>query len=365
MHRVISEYYDENNSLFMALPEVLDTVPPEVMSTNPAHGAVLKQVDRIVITLRDLHGAVNDAAVIESFHVTRDGRPVSGSVSELNDVFTFISGITPLEDGLYQVSLRATDVAGNALDYTFSFTVDGDAPATPVITGGLVLSGLMEARPFQNASTTRQVTLTGTRDDETSVVIRMSKGSWIGNVIHVGAGQTFSTIQAAVDVSEDGDTILIEPGTYNECVRITKWINLKGNTLDVVNDEVRINGTDEGNITFGITHDSPWGLPIYVEGLTLQTSGTPNPTSGARLAARIGESDVQTTGSGKIIWNRCRFLTTSAVKVPFSDHDGGTTLEFENCYFERGDAHFLPHEPALGAQEDPAQRCLRGRFEQL
>jgi len=38
--------------------------------------------------------------------------------------------------------------------------------------------------------------------------------------LEVGAGRTYSTIQAAVNVSQAGDTVLVYPGTYNESVLI-------------------------------------------------------------------------------------------------------------------------------------------------
>jgi F-box protein 11 len=38
----------------------------------------------------------------------------------------------------------------------------------------------------------------------------------------------YQTIAAAVDAAEDGDTILVRPGTYNESVTITKDITLRG-----------------------------------------------------------------------------------------------------------------------------------------
>ncbi len=37
---------------------------------------------------------------------------------------------------------------------------------------------------------------------------------------HVGAGQSYSTVQAAVDASNNGDTVIVHTGTYNERVVI-------------------------------------------------------------------------------------------------------------------------------------------------
>src|SRR3989338_5405383 len=38
--------------------------------------------------------------------------------------------------------------------------------------------------------------------------------------LEVGAGRTYSTIQAAVNAAQAGDTVLVYPGTYNESVYI-------------------------------------------------------------------------------------------------------------------------------------------------
>ena len=45
-------------------------------------------------------------------------------------------------------------------------------------------------------------------------------GGGSGNRLAVGPGKPFTTIQAAVDASVDGDTILVDAGTYNESVLI-------------------------------------------------------------------------------------------------------------------------------------------------
>ncbi|MFM8727336.1 MAG: hypothetical protein ACKON9_19655, partial [Planctomycetaceae bacterium] len=42
------------------------------------------------------------------------------------------------------------------------------------------------------------------------------------STLMVGAGQTYTTIQSAVDAATTSDTIQVLPGTYNETVSITK-----------------------------------------------------------------------------------------------------------------------------------------------
>ncbi len=55
-----------------------------------------------------------------------------------------------------------------------------------------------------------------------------------GADLHVGSGQTYSTVQEAVDAASSGDVIIIHAGTYREEVNI-----------DVENLTIRPNGTDE------------------------------------------------------------------------------------------------------------------------
>ena len=53
------------------------------------------------------------------------------------------------------------------------------------------------------------------------------------HVLHVGAGEQFTTIQSAVDAAQNGDFILIDAGTYTEQVTITgKDLMLKGHGDD-------------------------------------------------------------------------------------------------------------------------------------
>lgn len=39
-----------------------------------------------------------------------------------------------------------------------------------------------------------------------------------GTTLHVGSGQVYATIQAAIVAASDGDTVLVDPGSYNESI---------------------------------------------------------------------------------------------------------------------------------------------------
>ena len=52
--------------------------------------------------------------------------------------------------------------------------------------------------------------------------------------LHVGSGQTYSTIRGAVDAAGDGDVIIVHAGSYTEHVRVAKRLTLLGEGADVV-----------------------------------------------------------------------------------------------------------------------------------
>ena len=181
----VDELYEENNSRSADLPQIIDPTPPELVDTVPADGAFLQQANAIEFTLTDQFGVVDDAAVITSVVVLdSSGQPVGGTITEASDRFVFRPATVPLADDTYRVSFTARDLAGNTRVYNFSFTVDGQPPAAAAITGGAVLSGLIQARPVVNQSKTATIILTGTREDSTTVYINdqqkidLGSGNW-------------------------------------------------------------------------------------------------------------------------------------------------------------------------------------------
>ncbi|MCP4171099.1 MAG: hypothetical protein GY758_10050 [Fuerstiella sp.] len=177
----VVETSEDNNSLTVSLPDIIDDKPPALVSTAPADGASVQEVRQIVITLSDGYGTVDDTAVTGSIIVLdSSNQPVAGTISEAGDVFTFVPAASPLENGTYTVSLTGADTAGNTQDFSFSFTTDSLAPAGLSITGGSVTSGVIRVLPFQNLSDNPAITLTGTREDNTSV--------WINNVRKADSG---------------------------------------------------------------------------------------------------------------------------------------------------------------------------------
>ena len=204
----VTEDDETNNSLSQSMPPILDTTPPVLVSTNPANGAVLQEVTQIVITLSDQHGTVDDAAVIASISVTDSAaQSVSGTITESNDQFTFTPDTSPMADEVYQVSFTAVDMAANSQGHSFSFTVDSQPPAQPTITGGIILSGVIQPRPAENRSNTTMVTLTGTREANTSV--------WINNVEQVIIGSVDWSVDLTLSQGANALEIWFVDGAEN------------------------------------------------------------------------------------------------------------------------------------------------------
>jgi RHS repeat-associated protein len=194
----VVEAEEDENTLSQAVQDIVDRTPPELLSTSPDDGAEVQLLDHIVISLYDRHGSVDDAAMMAgNITVTWNGSPVPGAVTESNDQFTFTPAALAFDDGLYEVTVVAQDVAGNTAVYGFSFIVDSEAPDVPVITGGLVQTGTIRPRPVQNGSTTTAITLTGARLEETSV--------WINGTQRVALGT--SDWSVSLTLSQGANTL--------------------------------------------------------------------------------------------------------------------------------------------------------------
>ncbi|MFZ1983256.1 MAG: Ig-like domain-containing protein, partial [Desulfatitalea sp.] len=177
----IAENNESNNNRTAAVGTIADTTPPELTNTTPNNGVSVQQVNRIDIYLTDrFGGSVDNAATLATMAVTNGGTPVVGTTHVSSNLFYFTPSVIPLAEGNYQVSITAYDTAGNHQAYSFAFTVDNLKPAPPTITGGSVTSGTIQVRPAQNRSNQSTVTFTGTRENNTGIMI--------GGSIHVSVG---------------------------------------------------------------------------------------------------------------------------------------------------------------------------------
>jgi hypothetical protein len=229
----VNETDEQNNTFTAPLSQVADNTPPALINTLPADGMHIQQAQSIAATLADNQGTVNDAAVINSFSVV-DGSSgaIAGTVSESNDTFAFVPAVLPLADSTYTVSLTASDTHGNTQLYSFVFTVDTQPPAKPVITGGMVDSGAIEARPEQNVSEQFKIQLTGTREPGTSV--------WINGVEKVGLGDTPWAVQFILQPGANALEVWLKDLAGNQGA--SEWVDIEIATGGSVNYEYDTSG---------------------------------------------------------------------------------------------------------------------------
>lgn len=69
-----------------------------------------------------------------------------------------------------------------------------------------------------------------------------------GSTLHVGSGQAYSTIQDAINAANNGDTVYVHSGTYNENIGINKQITLQGESKETT----IIDGSSANNHTLTI-----------------------------------------------------------------------------------------------------------------
>lgn len=95
-------------------------------------------------------------------------------------------------------------------------------------------------------------------------------------VNETGSGGAFTSIQDAINASDDGDTVFVYNGTYYENVIVNKTINLIGENKD----NTTINGSGIGDVV-AVSADF-----VNITGFTIRYSGTvtgPDPDSGIEL----------------------------------------------------------------------------------
>jgi parallel beta-helix repeat protein len=217
----VTETDEQNNTFSALLSEVADMTPPALVNSTPGDNAHLQQVEQITVTLADTQGVVDDTVTINSLSVV-DGssNTIAGTASESNDTFTFVPASLPLADSLYTVSLTAADTYGNTQNMQFAFTIDTIAPGEPVITGGTVESGTIQAQPVLNSAKQFIVELTGTRDSGTSV--------WINGVERVASGDADWSVQIKLQPGDNTIEVWLVDLAGN--IGSSVWVDIAVNT---------------------------------------------------------------------------------------------------------------------------------------
>jgi len=83
-----------------------------------------------------------------------------------------------------------------------------------------------------------------------------------GDTLHVGSGQTYPSIQAAINDANESDTIYVHSGTYNENVVINKTITLTGEG----SGSTSIQGGGDHSITVTASN-------VMISGFTIKSDG--------------------------------------------------------------------------------------------
>jgi len=107
----------------------------------------------------------------------------------------------------------------------------------------------------------------------------------------------FNNIQAAIDSANDGDTIIVQPGTYYENVRMKNGVTVQGSGAEVTT----INGGENGHVVvFNLASGT-------ISGFTITNSGQTPPYS-----AGVFTSQCSVTISDNIIVNNANGIKVSS-----------------------------------------------------
>ncbi|MCK5230708.1 MAG: hypothetical protein KAR13_10615, partial [Desulfobulbaceae bacterium] len=134
-----------------------DSTPPQLVTSDPAHGALLTMaISQVDLQLRDNHSAVNfDQAISGSRLMGANGGLVPGSWSRQGDYLLFNADADLLRDN-YTLILQLVDTPlGNSTTVTLNFTIDDGTqgpPAGPVFSnllfdGSILADGALLTRP--------------------------------------------------------------------------------------------------------------------------------------------------------------------------------------------------------------------------
>jgi len=159
----------------------------------------------------------------------------------------------------------------------------------------------------------------------------------LGTNRHVGSGQTYSTIYAAYSAAQNGDTIVIHPGTYICCLFINKTINITSSEDDPTRVQLHYPGSNMGgeyvfdfhrdfgdcsvsNLTI---RDSDGGIAITATGCTIRVDNCIIKNNTELGIAGSFESDIEVNNC--IIRNNTYYgiSSNSAIVTNTLFHDNG------------------------------------------
>ncbi|WP_422369115.1 beta strand repeat-containing protein [Pelagibius sp.] len=213
------------------------------------------------------YGDGADVAGKYDIAITADFTDINGNTVE--DVMVF-NPLHPALEAYYTDDSGQTDGVQNSQNLTWAGTDDYNATVPGVYTVVLTVTDKV----------------TGEVVAETEMKVEVSADIVVGNV----EGDDYTTIQDAIDAAQDGDTIYVRAGNYDETVTINKLVKLYGAFGDVAADDSDRSGTGETTIQGAIIlSDGADGTTI--DGFTIADGATvQGQLAGIYLAA--GATDV-------------------------------------------------------------------------
>ena len=280
----------------VAVTVIQDTTPPTTTITSPQEGDILPQ------SLQIISGTASDAGGgrIVRIEVSTNGGANYSNVINPGEQWAF-RWLAP-QPGPVTIKSRAVDDSGNVQDPPTEIHVTVGVPPTSTITSPTA---------GEVISTTTTVSITGTaRAADVATLARvevsvdggatyspaMGTTAWRFNwtpatpgpatiksravddrgnkqdppaevtvTVPIRVPSDQPTIQAAIDVANNGDTALVAPGTYSEN------INFKGKAITVTSESgPKVTIIDGGNVAPVVSFISGEGRDSVINGFTLQ-----------------------------------------------------------------------------------------------
>jgi len=212
-----------------------DTVPPVITLTTPAEGTLVNYATFI--------GQLDETASLT----------INGETATVNPDNSFTHVLGGLPQGINDIELLATDLAGNSSTLTVSITLDSQPPAIPD-TGQIAVGNpgggqVMVSAPAGNATAGDTVTLTNTRTGESVQTTVSGDGSYAANI----GAQTGDDIVILITDPVGNTTasrILQVAGTA-PALGLSVLTPLAGSTVN--ESHVGVSGTYQGPANVGIT----------------------------------------------------------------------------------------------------------------
>jgi hypothetical protein len=224
-----------------------------------------------------------------------NGQPQDGSGAGLNQGFYF-DNITNT------ITNDHTDGTGNALNNTLTGnsgdnvltgkggddTIDGGGGTDTASYAASLTAGNITHNSGNNTWTVHAGATEG--NDTLSDIEVVNSGS--GHILLVG-GNGFATIQEAIDAAQDGDTILVAEGTYDETVTVNKDVTLLGANHGKAGDDAR---GAESTITGGV-HFVAGGQGATLDGFEISGASDFGAGLDAPAGMLISTDDVTATNN--------------------------------------------------------------------